>query len=57
MIQNLAGKQKQPFQWLDIAEPEQKELQQVAVTYQLHEASVQDSLQPDQLPKYERLKN
>jgi magnesium transporter len=37
--------------------PERNELQETAHQYGLLEQSVQDSLQPDHLPKYERLKH
>jgi magnesium transporter len=41
------------FHWLDISEPTQEGLEQMAKTYELHPTSVQDCLQPEHLPKHE----
>lgn len=57
MIRILAQKSKHSFNWIDITRPEKSELQEIANEYGLLEQSVQDSLQADHLPKYERLKN
>ncbi len=57
MIQKLAEKNGLPYEWIDIASGEKEEIHQVAEEYGLHEASVNDSLESDHLPKYERLKN
>jgi magnesium transporter len=57
MIRLLADKSKYSYSWIDITAPEKSELQQIAQEYGLLEQSVQDSLQADHLPKYERLKN
>ena len=43
-----------PFTWLDVTAPSEEELQELAVTYHLHPAAVQDCLDPEHLPKYER---
>ncbi len=45
------------YEWIDIANPQPGELEQIATRYNLHAASVNDCLQPGHLPKYERLKN
>jgi magnesium transporter len=57
MIRILAEKSKHSYSWIDITRPEKSELQEIANEYGLLEQSVQDSLQADHLPKYERLKN
>jgi magnesium transporter len=57
MLQQLADKSKHSYTWIDIVGPEQHELLDIAHQYELLEQSVQDSLQPDHLPKYERLKH
>jgi magnesium transporter len=57
MIRLLTEKGVHDYSWVDISDPEKGELQQIAQAYGLLEQSVQDSLQPDHLPKYERLKN
>ena len=44
-----------PFHWLDVIGPATDELRVVAERYRLHPLAVQDSLEPDHLPKYERL--
>jgi len=46
-----------PFHWIDLIEPTQSELAETAREYNLVEQSVQDSVQPDHLPKFERLKH
>jgi magnesium transporter len=42
-----------PFTWVDISQPEEKELMQVAEEYNLHRYTVIDSLEPGHLPKIE----
>lgn len=39
--------------WLDVTNPDEAELTQLAAHYHLHPAAVQDCLQPEHLPKYE----
>lgn len=56
MRRNLADKNTLTYRWIDIVNPQESELQEVARELNLLEQSVQDSLQPDHLPKYERLK-
>jgi magnesium transporter len=45
------------YRWLDCIQPTREELDQIAETYTLHPTSVQDCLQPEHLPKYERFDN
>jgi len=53
MIQLLASKDANGFDWVDLSAPTDEEIKQVAETYALHEASIKDCMQPDHLPKYE----
>ncbi|HEY1025141.1 MAG TPA: CorA family divalent cation transporter [Sphingobacteriaceae bacterium] len=53
MLQHLVRKEEYGFDWIDLTDPSREELQQVASQYDLHSAQLQDSLQPDHLPKYE----
>jgi len=55
MVTNLKEKDDLPFEWIDIANPEKHELREVAAKYDLHSALVEDSLQPEHLPKYRSL--
>lgn len=57
MISTITSKQDRGFEWIDILTPEPADLRQVETRFGLHTASIQDSLQPDHLPKYEKLKN
>jgi magnesium transporter len=43
------------FTWLDVVLPTPEELADVARRYHLHPMSVEDSLEPEHLPKYERI--
>jgi len=53
----ITSKEERGYEWIDIAAPDEENLQEIAGQFGLHEASVNDALQPDHLPKYERLKN
>jgi len=55
MVKNIKTLGNSAFEWLDIHNPADKELQEVARKYKLHEALVRDCLQPDHLPKFERM--
>ena len=57
MVKKLSEKVNNAFQWIDVIDPPQGELQQIAREYNLHESSVNDCLQPDHLPKFEKLEN
>ena len=56
MVKMLAEKDK-GFEWIDVIDPSQEEIQRIAREYDLHESSVNDCLQPDHLPKYEKIEN
>lgn len=55
MIRHLAKKDEQGYDWIDIGAPEKSELHEIARRYGLHEALVNDCLQPGHLPKHESL--
>ena len=57
MVRTFTSNEKGGYEWIDISSPENGELQEVARKYGLHEESVNDALQMDHIPKYERLKN
>jgi magnesium transporter len=42
-----------PFTWLDLVDPTRDELVEIARKYGLHPMTVEDSLEPEHLPKYE----
>ncbi len=43
------------FNWIDIVNPTQEELQEVSEKYKLHHYTLRDCLEPDHLPKHEDL--
>ena len=43
------------FTWIDVVEPSVEELQLLAEEYDLHATSVRDCLDPEHLPKFERI--
>ena len=45
------------FRWLDCVMPSPEELGDIAAAYELHPTSVQDCLQPEHLPKFEKFDN
>src|SRR5690606_38809602 len=53
MIQLLASKTQNGFDWVDLSAADSEEIKQVAAQYGLHEASIKDCMQPDHLPKFE----
>lgn len=55
MINNFTEDQK--FEWIDLIDPTPEELSGMAEKYKLHPALVNDCLQPDHLPKYERMED
>ena len=57
MIQLLAAKKQNGFDWVDLSAPGDGEIKQVAEQYGLHEASIKDCMQPDHLPKHELFDN
>lgn len=56
----MAGEQKvitfpDSFVWIDVVNPSKKQLDTLAKEYQLHATSVKDCLDPEHLPKFERI--
>lgn len=43
------------FKWIDVVGPTSGELDALAAEYQIHPLAVQDCLDPEHLPKYEKL--
>lgn len=54
MIERRDIRGKRPFQWIDITDPDEGELGRIAEEFSLEAHAVQDCLQPEHLPKYER---
>jgi magnesium transporter len=57
MTNTIAQKEERGYEWIDVMDPTEKELQDLGKQYGLLPASINDCLQPEHLPKYERLKN
>jgi len=53
MVNTLSEKKSSPLEWIDIVNPTKSELNEVASKYSLSTSLVEDSLQPEHLPKYE----
>lgn len=49
----LVSKETAGWEWIDLQNPTEAELQEAAEQYGLHRSSIVDSLQPEHLPKYE----
>jgi len=43
------------IKWIDIENPNQNDLAEFCITHKISQASIQDCLEPDHLPKYEEL--
>ncbi|MCD8740407.1 magnesium transporter CorA [Mucilaginibacter roseus] len=57
MLRQLANKPENDFEWIDIYDPQHEEIHSTAEKYGLHEELLDDSLQPDHLPKYEQMEH
>ncbi|MFA6086321.1 CorA family divalent cation transporter [Mucilaginibacter sp.] len=57
MVNKIIDKKGNGFEWLDITAPSDEEFAEIAKKYKLHPVLVNDCLQPDHLPKFERLEN
>lgn len=57
MINKILDIAEKGFEWLDIKAPTEKEFEEIASKYKLHPALVNDCLQPDHLPKFERMES
>jgi magnesium transporter len=54
-MRTVVNSTEPPFVWVDVVDPTPDELADVARRYNLHPTSVEDSLEPEHLPKYERI--
>lgn len=54
-LRTIINSSDPPFAWLDLVQPTRAELTDIARGYGLHQMSVEDSLEPEHLPKYERI--
>jgi magnesium transporter len=57
MVKTIADRSKNGYEWVDITAPTQEELAELSEKYKLHPELVNDCLQPDHLPKFERRDN
>ncbi|MFL5403340.1 MAG: CorA family divalent cation transporter [Gemmatimonadales bacterium] len=54
-VRTIVSSTDPPFTWVDLVLPTREELANAARKYGLHPTSVEDSLDPEHLPKYERI--
>jgi magnesium transporter len=54
-VQAIVSSADPQFTWVDVVNPTPQELAAIARQYSLHPTSVEDSLEPEHLPKYERI--
>jgi magnesium transporter len=54
-VQTVVSSNEPRFAWVDVVHPSSGELAEIAAQYALHPMSVEDSLEPEHLPKYERI--
>lgn len=57
MVVRMMEKTDPSIEWIDISNPTKAELKEISARYNLHRALVEDSLQPEHLPKYEKVEN
>ncbi|MFH0893182.1 MAG: CorA family divalent cation transporter [Bacteroidota bacterium] len=57
MVTQILTNEKAGYQWIDVSDPTEAELKEIAVQYSLHPTSVQDCLEPEHLPKFEKIDN
>jgi magnesium transporter len=55
MLETVLRRDVPAFEWTDVTAPDANELDRLAVTYGLHPMALQDCLDPEHSPKYERL--
>lgn len=55
MAEVTSFRAKNGFEWIDIFNPERSDIEELAKKYSLHSTSVQDCLDPEHLPKFEKL--
>jgi magnesium transporter len=57
MTENTKLTNKEHFSWIDITKPSVQDLEALSTKYQIHPLAVKDCMEPDHLPKFERLDN
>ncbi|KNZ71152.1 Mg2 transporter protein CorA family protein [Thermincola ferriacetica] len=57
MVETVLESKKNNFLWLDLVEPTEEELQDVAGRFGLHTTSLEDCLDPIHQPKFEKVQN
>jgi magnesium transporter len=57
MIKILNEATNNSFTWIDVNQPTEPELKELAVKYSLPETAIKDCLDPSHLPKFEQLEN
>jgi magnesium transporter len=57
MVAITTLKAKNGFVWIDVFNPKRADILNLAQTYSLHSTSVQDCLDPEHLPKFEKISN
>jgi magnesium transporter len=57
MLKVIQSTHRTNFVWIDLLNPTEQELQDIAKTYHLHPTSLQDILQPEHLPKFEQFED
>jgi magnesium transporter len=55
VIRTVLSSTDPPFTWIDVVDPTRQELSEISQRYGLHPMTVADSLEPEHLPKYERI--
>ncbi len=57
MTENIKLTNKEHFSWIDITKPSAQDLEALSAKYHIHPLAVKDCMEPDHLPKFERLEN
>ena len=57
MVKNLTADTNCHWEWIDLINPGTTDFEEISRKYNLHPATVYDSLQPDHLPKYEQIED
>ena len=55
MLETVLRREDPTLEWIDVTAPTADELGKLAVTYGLHPMALQDCLDPEHFPKYERM--
>lgn len=56
MEKNITTVKESGYDWIDLLDPSQEEMESLAQRYNLHPASVRDAMETDHLPKFEHLR-